>query len=176
VQVRLCDLLGLCSSDPEGRASSTHLQEQGDGIKAELRFLNGFFEAGAAERAKYSSSLSPSEEKTAQHSSPEVTYINSEKWNIILRNMLPVGSSYFCWVTLFVTEVLIVKLRSAFDGAFFECRWRNLVLPPVPLQSLCSNLYKQKLLPCSVPPWFSCKGICHVKTTKKRVSKDWMKL
>lgn len=79
MQVHFCDLLGLCSPDPEGRASSIHLQEQGNGIKAELRFLNGFFEATAAEKAKYSSSLSLSEEKTAQHVSPQATYINADK-------------------------------------------------------------------------------------------------
>lgn len=175
MQVHLCDLLGLCSSDPEGRASSIHLQEQGNGIKAELRFRNGFFETAAAEKAKYSSSLSPSEEKTAQHGSPEATCINADKWNTILWNMLPLGSSYFCWVTLFVTEVLIVKLHSAFDGAFFECRWRNLLLPPLPIQSLCNNMYKQTLMPLSVPLLFSYRGICHVKTTEKIVSKDWMR-
>lgn len=112
-QICLCDLEGLRSYGLEGKSCSTHSQEWGSGIKAELCVLNGLFEAAVAEKAKYCSSLPLSEEKPAQHSSLEVTWAEVEKLNTILWNMLLLASSCFCWVTLFVTEALIGKLHSA---------------------------------------------------------------
>jgi len=44
---------------------------------------------------KYHSSLPPSEEKPAQHGSLEVTCVKVEKLNMILWNVLLLGSSFF---------------------------------------------------------------------------------
>lgn len=102
-QVCLCDLEGQGLYDLKGRPLSTCLQERGTGIKAELCVLNGLFEA--AEKVKCCSSLPPSEEKPAQHSSLEVPCIKVKKLNMILWNMLLLESSRVCCVTLFVTEI-----------------------------------------------------------------------